>query len=281
VLATPVVALAVSLVAWSTAASAHSVTGIEANCSQVTVHFEDFPDAGVMVHIAATVAGQPTIATDVLVKNAMSATLDISAATSALFGASADVDLDVTWTFDGPQHVHDKVYVTCGSPTTTTTVGGQGTTSTTVGGQGTTTTTLPGGTTTTIGQGTTSTTVGGQGTTTTTLPGGTTTTIGQGTTSTTVGGQGTTTTTVGGGTTTTTVGGQSATTTTVPGNTETNNEVESNGSPNSASVLGESTTAGTGSLPFTGSATPTLAGTGLGLLTVGATLLVAKRRALW
>src|SRR4051812_36931099 len=78
-------AAAVSMFAMGGTAYAHSVSDIEANCASVTVHFTGFPDDGVTVHIAATVEGHAAIATDTLIKNSDTASLNISSATSALF----------------------------------------------------------------------------------------------------------------------------------------------------------------------------------------------------
>lgn len=250
VAAVPVLAFMVGMFAWTGTAAAHNVSNVDVDCTHVTVHFTDFPDAGVMVHIVAEVEGHAAISTDVLVKNDMSANLNISAATGLLFGVSADVEVDVTWTLYGAQHVHKKLSVMCG--TTTTTVGGG--TTTTVGGHGTTSTTVAGQTT--------STTVGGQATTTTTV--------------------------VGGGTTTTVAGGGTTTTTTIEVDADVDNDVDVGGGTTAGtdsgpgvSVLGDSAVAGTasGSLPATGSATPTMVGAGLGLLAVGGALLAARRRA--
>jgi hypothetical protein len=169
VMGTMIAALTVSLFAWAGVASANRVSDVEANCSEVTVHFVDFPAAGITVHIAATVQGQAPLATDVLVKNDESATLDISSATSGLFGASATVDVDVTWAYFGTRHLERSFSVTCGSTTTTS-----------VQVSPTTATTSTTSTTSTSTTSTTSTTVGGQGGTTTTVAGS------GGTTSTTV-----------------------------------------------------------------------------------------------
>jgi hypothetical protein len=151
VVAAPLIAIAIGLFGFGGTASAHEVTSITADCDRVTVHFSGFPEAGVMVHIAAVVSGHAAITSDVLVTSATSeAHVDISAATATLFGATASVDVDVTWTLEGPQHVHETLTVTCGSSTTTTqatTTSSGPTTSTTVGGV--TSTSTPIGTTTT------------------------------------------------------------------------------------------------------------------------------------
>jgi len=153
--AVPLLALFVVAFGWSGVASAHFVSGIDVNCDHVTVNFAQFPSEGVTVHIAATVEGQGTLATDVLVQGDMSAQLNISSATSALAGASANLEVDATWTFEGPQHVHEAFSVTCGSSTSTTVHQcGCGSTTTTVG------------VTSTTAEETTGTTVGTGGTTT-------------------------------------------------------------------------------------------------------------------
>ncbi len=119
-IATPLLVIALSLIGLGGIASAHVVTSMTADCYGVTVHFGDFPASGVMVHIAADVNGK-VISSDVLVTNATTeAHLDIAAATAALLGAAAHIDVDVTWTYLGPQHVHETYIETCGTPTTTT-----------------------------------------------------------------------------------------------------------------------------------------------------------------
>ena len=155
--AVPVLALFVVAFGWSDVASAHYVSGIDVTCDDVTLNFAQFPSEGVTVHIAATVEGQGTVATDLLVHDDMSAQLNISSATSALAGATASVDVDATWTFEGPQHVHDTFSVTCGS-TTTTTVHQCGCGSTTTTVAGVTSTTAAGTTTTSVSTGATTTT---------------------------------------------------------------------------------------------------------------------------
>ncbi len=50
------------------------------------------------MHIAATVSGHATLSEDVLVSaSTTSESLNISSATSTLFGATANVAVDVTW----------------------------------------------------------------------------------------------------------------------------------------------------------------------------------------
>jgi LPXTG-motif cell wall-anchored protein len=176
--AVPLLVIAISLFALGGIASAHVVTSITADCYRVTAYFRDFPEAGVMVHIAADVNGQ-TVGRDVLVTSATSeAQVDISPATAALVGTPAHIDVDVTWTFWGPQHVHETLTATCGGSTTTTSV-----TTPATQGSPTTTTAVPPTTiaevttTTTVPQTTTSTQVHGATTiaTTTTAPATTTT----------------------------------------------------------------------------------------------------------
>ena len=167
------------LVALSGPAFAHEVTGIDVDCTNVTVHWSGFPDAGVSVHIAAEVEGIGSTSTDVMVDhNSTQTQLSIAALTSQLNGASGTVNVDVTWTFQGPQHVQATEHVTCGTaPTTTSTVGSSGstiaptTTTTTTMPASTTTTTVGSTSTTSAPSSTTSTTalVGGQGTTSTTF----------------------------------------------------------------------------------------------------------------
>jgi hypothetical protein len=241
VLAAPALAFLVGMFAWTGVASAHDVSDIEVDCTHVTVHFRDFPEDGVSVHIAATVEGHAELGTDAMISGSMSGSLNISSATSALAGATAKVDVDVTWSYHGDHHEEGTFHVTCGTATTTTT---HATTPTTVAP----TTTMPPATTTTTAAGattTTSTTVAESGSTPTTdvdvSAGGTAS-----------GGEGVTVEAAGA----TNAGG-------------------------SVAVHGETATAGTGSstLPRTGSATVPLAGIGaLALLSGLAALPAARRR---
>jgi LPXTG-motif cell wall-anchored protein len=176
-MAVPFLVVAINVLAFGGVASAHVVTSINADCYLVTVHFSDFPEAGVMVHIAVDVNGQ-SIGSDVVVTSSTSEThVDISPVTAALFAAPAHIDVDVTWTFLGPQHVHQTLTLTCGSTTTTSS-----TTTTTAAPAPTTTVISPPATTaastsTTVAETTTSTEVKGVTTivTTTTSPATTTT----------------------------------------------------------------------------------------------------------
>jgi LPXTG-motif cell wall-anchored protein len=163
VVGVPLLAFAISVFALGGIASAHVVTSITADCYQVTAHFSDFPDTGVMVHLAADVNGQ-TVSNDVLVTSATTeAHLDISAVTAALVGTPANIDVDVTWTYLGPQHAHHSLVLTCGTSTiasSTTTVAAESATTTTAVSpttttQATATTTGPQTTTTTEVHGTT------------------------------------------------------------------------------------------------------------------------------
>ena len=172
IVAAPATVVAVTLFALGGVASAHVVTSINADCYQVTVRFNDFPEAGVQVHIAAGVNGQ-TISSDALVTGAISeAHLDISAVTATLGGTPANIDVDVTWSYLGPQHAHQTLNLTCGaSPTTSST--------TTTAQAPTTTTQAPATTevvtTTTSQPATTSTEVHGTTVVATTAPASTTT----------------------------------------------------------------------------------------------------------
>ena len=139
VVVAPLIAIAISVFAFGGSASAHEVTSITADCYRVTVQFSGFPEAGVTVHIAVVVSGHAPITSDVLVTSETSeAHVDISAATANLSGASANVDVDVTWALDGPQHAHETLNVTCGTATTTTTTTAP--TTSTTGGNVTSTT---------------------------------------------------------------------------------------------------------------------------------------------
>jgi len=167
----PLLAIVISVFVLGGIASAHVVTSITADCYQVTAYFSDFPDSGVMVRIAADVNGQ-TVSSDVLVTSATTeAQLDISAATATLADTPAHIDVDVTWTYLGPQHAHESFTLVCGTATSTSVA--QVVTTTTAAVPATTTTQVPA---TTTGQSTTSTQV--HGTTivaTTTAPATTTT----------------------------------------------------------------------------------------------------------
>jgi LPXTG-motif cell wall-anchored protein len=175
IVAAPLLGIGISLSALGGVASAHVVTSITADCYQVTVHFYDFPDSGVSVHIAADVNGQP-LSTDALVTSATTAAqLDISAATAKLADTPANIEVDVTWSYLGPQHAHESLKLTCGTSTTTSS------STTTTQAPATTaalpaTTTSTAVTTTTTGQQvTTSTQVRGTTVVATTVPASTTT----------------------------------------------------------------------------------------------------------
>jgi LPXTG-motif cell wall-anchored protein len=115
----PLLVIALNVFALGGVASAHVVTSINADCYLVTVHFSDFPEAGVMVHIGVDVNGQ-AIDRDVLVTSATSeAHVDISPATAPLLATPAHIDVDVSWTYLGSQHVHQTLTLTCGTTTTT------------------------------------------------------------------------------------------------------------------------------------------------------------------
>jgi LPXTG-motif cell wall-anchored protein len=239
VFAAPALAFLVGMFAWTGAASAHDVSDIEVDCTHVTVHFRDFPAEGVMVHIAATVQGHAELGTDVMVSGTMTGTLNISSATSALAGASATVNVDVTWSYHGDHHESATKTVTCGTATTTTT-------------HATTTTMAP---TTTVAPATT------VAPTTTTAPGETTSTTAAGSE---------------GGSTSTTVASGTVTgeTTTVEGAATggTSGSVAVLGETATAGT-------GSSTLPHTGSATAPLAGIGaLALLSGLAALPAARRR---
>jgi len=143
----PLLVIAINLFALGGVASAHVVSSINADCYLVTVHFSDFPEAGVMVHVAVDVNGT-TLGSDVLVKSASSETnVDISPVTAVLVAGPAHIDVDVTWTFLGSQHVHESLTLTCGT-TTTTSSSTTGPTITTAALAPTTTAVLPPATTT-------------------------------------------------------------------------------------------------------------------------------------
>jgi len=154
--AAPLLGIVISVFVLGGIASAHVVTSITADCYQVTAHFSDFPDSGVTVRIAADVNGQ-TVSSDVLVTSTITeAQLDISAATATLAATPAHIDVDVTWTYLGPQHAHESFTLVCGTATTTSVAPVVATTTATVP---TTTTTQVSATTT--AQSTTSTQVHG------------------------------------------------------------------------------------------------------------------------
>jgi hypothetical protein len=153
----------VASVALALPASGHEVTGASANCDHVTIGWTGFPEAGVPVHIAVQVGGVGSTSADVVVSQSTTQTnVSISSLTSQMHGETADVDVDITWTFSGPQHVHRTIPVMCGTATTTTQAESvSSTTTSTVGGLNETTTTLGASSTTTIvvsGAGETSTT---------------------------------------------------------------------------------------------------------------------------
>ena len=118
VVTVPLAGVALALFALIGTAAAYDVTSVMANCQHVTVSFDDFPDEGVTVHIEARVDGQSPVSTDIVISSAVKqAQLDISSLTSNLGGSSATIDVDVTWTLNGPQHVYKARTVTCGGTT--------------------------------------------------------------------------------------------------------------------------------------------------------------------
>jgi len=243
--------------AWTAAASAHVVTGIEADCTHVTVSFADFPRSGVMVHIAVTVEGHAPLTTDVLVKRRSGpVSLDISSVTSDLFGATANVDVDVTWTFEGPQHVEQTLQVTCGE-TTSTALGSSSSTAST---------------TSTTGVGATSSSTDTSATTSSTVESGNSSTTDTGASSTTAS---TSLGPVGGG-------GGGSTSSTGPGGEATAGAIRVAGESISApgnTVASAAAGAGqSGSLPFTGLATVPLVVLGVAALTAGAAAISGARR---
>jgi LPXTG-motif cell wall-anchored protein len=169
-ISTPLLVIALSLIGLGGIASAHVVTSMTADCYGVTVHFSDFPASGVIVHIAIDVNGQE-VGSDALITNANTeAHVDIAAATTGLLGGAAHIDVDVTWTYLGPQHVHESFTETCGAPpaTTTSTTPTESVATTTTAAPPTTTTQVS--TTTTMAKPTTSTQVKGTTITATTSP---------------------------------------------------------------------------------------------------------------
>jgi len=109
-----------ALVLTAQPASAHTVTSITADCEHVTVNVANFPD-GTSLHTVITVQGHGTITSDNVVNAATSSfSVDISGSTAAMFGATANVTVDVSWTHEGPQHFEETVSLTCGTATTTT-----------------------------------------------------------------------------------------------------------------------------------------------------------------
>lgn len=236
----PILALLTAVLGFTTAASAHDVSGVTANCSDVTVHFVDFPQEGVVVHVAATVEGHSTVSSDVLVKGDMATTLSIASATSSLAGATAAVNVDITWTFQGTQHVQETLHVTCGEThhcgcTTTTTA------------HATTTTTAHKATTTTTTQKATTTTTAVAGVTDTTEP---------------------------------TTGSKNTTTTSVEAESLTGTDGPSSGNNGAAEANGGIAPAAShsGSLPFTGTATVPLLILGLVAIGAGGAMVIRARK---
>jgi hypothetical protein len=167
VLAAPLGAL-LAIVLTATPASAHTVTSITADCEHVTVNVANFPD-GTSLHTVITVQGHGTITSDNVVNAATSSfSVDISGATAGMFGATANVTVDVSWTHEGPQHFEETVSLTCGTATTTTAAA----TTTTVGTV--TSSSVPESTTTVPAPTSTSTTVASGSTTTVAFAGSTT-----------------------------------------------------------------------------------------------------------
>jgi hypothetical protein len=247
--AAPVIA-ALGTLGWAGPAYAHTVNSINVNCETVTVDFSGFPAEGVTVHIGATVEGHGSVGTDVLVKGSMTGTLDISGETSTLFGAPAKVDVDVTWNFQGAQHLSDSGTVTCGTATTTIAP--------------TTTTAAP---TTTLAP----TTTVAPTTTTTVAP---TTTVSPTTTAAPT----TTFVAVGGNTHSNTSGGASATVGATPGSVAVEGASAGMTPSGAVSATGTQSTSGSGGpLPFTGSAAMPLLAFGLASIGAGTAAILRTR----
>ena len=77
-------------------ASAHIVTGVDASCDAVTVHFKYFPENPVPVTFVVNVGVAPVITKVVGVSTTQDVTIDISGATAYLNGGTADVVVDMT-----------------------------------------------------------------------------------------------------------------------------------------------------------------------------------------
>ena len=120
-----------ALVALAVPASAHRVSGMTANCTEVVVTFADFPPGPTPVHIAIQVGSAGSTSADVSVTDTTPPQhVDITSLTSKLQGQSADVVVDVTWRFDNQdQHEHGSFPVTCGTHSTSTSAVSPATTS--------------------------------------------------------------------------------------------------------------------------------------------------------
>jgi hypothetical protein len=121
VLAAPAIGLGMVAVLAGPAQANH-VVSISADCYSVVVQFTDFPDSGVPVHISATIAGVGTVSEDTVIDSTTTqATLNISSLTADLAGATANVDVDVTWSYGGSHESQQSIALMCGTATTTST----------------------------------------------------------------------------------------------------------------------------------------------------------------
>ena len=77
-------------------ASANDVTGVDATCDAVTVHFKYFPNSGIPVTIVVQVGDAPAITRIVDVSNTQDVSVSISSLTADLHGVPTDVTVDVT-----------------------------------------------------------------------------------------------------------------------------------------------------------------------------------------
>ncbi|HYL51418.1 MAG TPA: LPXTG cell wall anchor domain-containing protein [Acidimicrobiia bacterium] len=119
---TGTVLMSAALVALAVPASAHRISGMTANCTEVVVTFADFPPGPTPVHIAIQVGSAGSTSADVSVTDTTPPKhVDITSLTSKLQGESADVVVDVTWRFDDKDnHDHGSFPVTCGTHSTST-----------------------------------------------------------------------------------------------------------------------------------------------------------------
>jgi hypothetical protein len=127
------VVVAASLVAMSVPASGHDAS-IFVDCHEVFVGFTGFPADAIPVHIAVQVGDVGSKSADVMVdQHTTEKKVDISDLTASVHGAIT-VDVDVTWTFEGPQERQKTANLECNESGSTSTV--ENASSTSIGGGG-------------------------------------------------------------------------------------------------------------------------------------------------
>lgn len=125
------VVVAAALVGMSVPASAHDAS-IFVDCQEVFVGFTGFPAEAIPVHIAVEVVGVGSKSSDVMVdQHTTEKKVDISDLTASVQGPIV-VNVDVTWTFEGPQQRQKTANLVCNESGPSSTV--ESASSTSIGG---------------------------------------------------------------------------------------------------------------------------------------------------